>query len=105
MNKQTATVEPPPPGENGTELTGGDALASMHESLLALTTSAGLKLDVNEMHIRRFNGRAIVFVGFTNGQSVTLRIAAKRVADLRDRLNVFLAQGPNGTDARKALRK
>ena len=73
-----------------TELPEGDALAAMEAALLTITASADLTLEVNALSIRRFKGRAIVDVGFTNGQHVTLRIAEKRVKDLRDRLNVFL---------------
>jgi hypothetical protein len=102
-----ATVVPidePPPGETGRELTGGDAFASLHESLLALTTSAGLKLEVREMNVRRFNGKAIVYVGFTDGRSVTLRVAMRRVQGLRDALTMVLEAGPNGTDHVKGPR-
>lgn len=74
------------------EALGSDALAAMEAALLTITASPDLTLEVNALSIRRFKGRAIVDVGFTNGQSVTLRIAERRVKDLRDRLNVFLNQ-------------
>lgn len=91
-------VHEPPPNETGRELTGGDALGALHDSLLSLTTSAGLHLEVRGMHVRRFNGRAIVHVGFTDGRSVTLRIALARVKALRDQLSAVLGAGPNGTE-------
>lgn len=68
-------------------MSAGDALAAFHGALLALTTSADVKLAVRSMTIRKFNGRAIVFVGLTNGQSVTLRVKLDRVKALRDLLS------------------
>lgn len=88
--QQGRAPEPPPPGETGTELQAGDALAAFHESLLALTLPAGLRLEVDDLHIRRFNCRAVVHVHFTDGTTATLRIAEQRVAELRDKLNAFL---------------
>lgn len=90
-----------PPGENPTdELTGQAAADAIQQGLLALTTSAGLRLEVKTLHARRFNGRAIVVVRFTNGQSATLRIAIDRLQEFRDACDRVLTAGPNGTDMR-----
>ena len=85
MTKALATA-PPPPGETGREL----SFSEVETILLTLTAPPDVHLEVNALSIRRFKGRAIVDVGFTNGHTVTLRIAERRVRDLRDRLNIFL---------------
>lgn len=57
---------------------------------LALTTHVGLRLEVRTLHVRRFEGRVLVHVGFTNGSRVTLNIARGRVRELRDLLTQVL---------------
>ena len=54
---------------------------------IAVRTNRGLTLEVRTLHLRRFQGQAIIFVGFTDGRSVTLRVTMARVRALRDLLS------------------
>ena len=74
------------------ELPDADAVTAFESALLVLTSPADLKLAVRTLKVRRFNTRAIVHVGFTNGQSATLRIALDRVLELRDQLTRVLGK-------------
>ena len=86
-------IEPPPPGVYAEdEVTGAAAVAAVQDGLMQLRTSADLRLTVRQMHVRRFNGVAMVFVGFTNGQSVTLRIKLGHVREVCDRLGAVLTE-------------
>ena len=71
-------------------MTGAAAVAAVQDGLMQVRTSAGLRLTVRKMHARRFNGQAVVFVGFTNGQSVTLRITLRHVRALHKMLGTVL---------------
>ena len=87
-------VEPPPLGEDGRELTGADAISAAHDALLTVTTPANLTLAVkaiSTMHIRRVK-RVAVFVTFTDGSMVTLRIKVDRLRQLSDQLLKALAR-------------
>ena len=63
-----------------------DAALALSADELTLTTHTGLKLEVRRLQVRRFNGRVLVHVGFTNGAGVTLNIALERVQAVRDLL-------------------
>ena len=60
---------------------------------LTLPTHTGLTLEVCRLRVRRFNGRVLVHVGFTNGAGVTLRIAAGRVQEMGDLLAKVATHG------------
>lgn len=64
-----------------------DAALALSAGELMLATHTGLKLEVRRLRVRRFNGRVLVHVGFTNGAGVTLNIARGRVQELRDLLD------------------
>lgn len=75
-----------------------DAALVLQADDLALTTSTGLRLIVRSLHVRRFNGRVMIHVGFTNGQGATLRIALGRVQELLDQTTAVLDGHPPSTE-------
>jgi hypothetical protein len=85
-------VDPAPPGETGTELTGAQSVEAIADALLTVTTPANLTFAVkalSTMKIRRAK-RVAVFVTFTDGSMVTLRIAESRLRQLHAQLTKVL---------------
>jgi hypothetical protein len=93
FRQAAALAQAPPPGERAAdELTGADAISAAHDVLLTVTTPADLTFSVkalSTMKIRRAK-RVAVFVTFTDGSMVTLRIAESRLRDLHAQLTKAL---------------
>lgn len=88
---QTAPL-PAPPGETGVELTGGDAIAAMHEALKAITEVPRVSLQVGEIEAKKVGRWVILTVRYrrknrkTPPEEVTVRISTIWARVLRDRL-------------------
>lgn len=92
MNPKVA-VEPPPPGETGVELTGGEAISALHDALLDITGEPRVKFgNVKDIEVKRV-GRWVVITVKHKGKDTNelkFRIGRGWAQVLKNRLLIAL---------------
>jgi hypothetical protein len=93
MKKATAAVVDLPPGEDGVELTSGDAIAALHDALVTVTKPADKRLTVRHFDVTRVGRWTLLECRLKDGKQViefTVRMPRARAQSLRQLLNRVL---------------